>query len=446
MGNIHLLILSIGAVVFFTLLLVTGNTMASAVRERIPELAVLKTVGFSDATVLALVLARVGAARRGRRRARARPRQALHPRRRPDRRHAAGVLPRRSADRARPRAGGGGRPAGRRDPGPRSRCGCASSTRCGGCERGDPAHLQPAQRPRSAGPPPSWRCSASPAPSACSSPCSRMARGFQATLVASGSEGNAIVLRAGADSEMDSAITLDEVRVIDDAPGVERDAGGAAGVAGGGGDRRLPARIDRHRRQRPGARRVAVGARRAPTVRVAEGRFFRPGWPSWWSAATPPPSTAASSSATRSTSAAGLEGGRHLRRRRQRLRLRALVRRDGAQPDLRAPREHLPVGDGQTRLERPLRRVQGRADLGPAADRAGRARDRVLREAVARADDPDPGARLPGRGRDGGRRRVRRPQHDVLGGRRAVARDRHPARPRLQRRQRRGRRSSSSRC
>ena len=34
---------------FFTLLLVTGNTMAIAVRERTGELAVLKTVGFSDA-------------------------------------------------------------------------------------------------------------------------------------------------------------------------------------------------------------------------------------------------------------------------------------------------------------------------------------------------------------------------------------------------------------
>jgi len=57
MGNIELLILSIGAVVFFTLLLVTGNTMASSVRERVPELAVLKAIGYSDLGVLALVLA-----------------------------------------------------------------------------------------------------------------------------------------------------------------------------------------------------------------------------------------------------------------------------------------------------------------------------------------------------------------------------------------------------
>jgi putative ABC transport system permease protein len=57
MGNIEFLILSIGAVVFFTLLLVTGNTMAIAVRERTAELAVLKTVGFHDRAVLFLVLA-----------------------------------------------------------------------------------------------------------------------------------------------------------------------------------------------------------------------------------------------------------------------------------------------------------------------------------------------------------------------------------------------------
>lgn len=55
-GNIQLLIMSIGGVVFFTLLLVTGNTMAIAVRERTGELAVLKAVGYSDRFVLLFVL------------------------------------------------------------------------------------------------------------------------------------------------------------------------------------------------------------------------------------------------------------------------------------------------------------------------------------------------------------------------------------------------------
>jgi putative ABC transport system permease protein len=56
-GNIEFLILTIGAVVFFTLLLITGNTMAIAVRERVGELAVLKAIGFSDFSILVLVLA-----------------------------------------------------------------------------------------------------------------------------------------------------------------------------------------------------------------------------------------------------------------------------------------------------------------------------------------------------------------------------------------------------
>jgi putative ABC transport system permease protein len=56
-GNIELLILTIGSVVFFTLLLVTGNTMAISVRERTGELAVLKAIGLSDRGVLFLVLA-----------------------------------------------------------------------------------------------------------------------------------------------------------------------------------------------------------------------------------------------------------------------------------------------------------------------------------------------------------------------------------------------------
>jgi putative ABC transport system permease protein len=56
-GNIRLIILSIGGVVLFTLLLVTGNTMAMAVRERTAELGVLKTLGFTDLGVLGLVMA-----------------------------------------------------------------------------------------------------------------------------------------------------------------------------------------------------------------------------------------------------------------------------------------------------------------------------------------------------------------------------------------------------
>jgi putative ABC transport system permease protein len=56
-GDIGLIVRWILFAVFFTLLLVVGNTMAQSVRERVPELAVLKTLGFSDASVLGFVLA-----------------------------------------------------------------------------------------------------------------------------------------------------------------------------------------------------------------------------------------------------------------------------------------------------------------------------------------------------------------------------------------------------
>ena len=56
-GDIGQIIQSVLAAVFFTLLLVTGNTIAQSVRERTSELAVLKTVGFSNGRTLALVLA-----------------------------------------------------------------------------------------------------------------------------------------------------------------------------------------------------------------------------------------------------------------------------------------------------------------------------------------------------------------------------------------------------
>jgi putative ABC transport system permease protein len=57
LANVGLIVTAIMGAVFFTLLLLTGNTMGQAVRERIPELAVLKTIGFSNRSLLLLVLA-----------------------------------------------------------------------------------------------------------------------------------------------------------------------------------------------------------------------------------------------------------------------------------------------------------------------------------------------------------------------------------------------------
>ena len=56
-GDIGLIVRWILFAVFFTLLLVVGNTIAQSVRERIPELAILKTLGFPDGSVLGFVLA-----------------------------------------------------------------------------------------------------------------------------------------------------------------------------------------------------------------------------------------------------------------------------------------------------------------------------------------------------------------------------------------------------
>jgi putative ABC transport system permease protein len=57
LADIGLIVGSIMGAVFFTLMLLSGNTMMMAVRERTSELAVLKTIGFSNRSVLGMVLA-----------------------------------------------------------------------------------------------------------------------------------------------------------------------------------------------------------------------------------------------------------------------------------------------------------------------------------------------------------------------------------------------------
>lgn len=56
MGDIATIVTAVASAVFFTMLLVTGNTMAQSVRERINEIAVLKTLGYSKHTIAGLVL------------------------------------------------------------------------------------------------------------------------------------------------------------------------------------------------------------------------------------------------------------------------------------------------------------------------------------------------------------------------------------------------------
>jgi putative ABC transport system permease protein len=56
-GDIGTIMIAIASAVFFTILLVAANTMAQSIRERVSELAVLKTLGYSNSVVMALVLA-----------------------------------------------------------------------------------------------------------------------------------------------------------------------------------------------------------------------------------------------------------------------------------------------------------------------------------------------------------------------------------------------------
>jgi putative ABC transport system permease protein len=56
-GDITTIMAAILSAVFFTILLVAGNTMAQSVRERTEELGVLKAMGFTNAQMLAVVLA-----------------------------------------------------------------------------------------------------------------------------------------------------------------------------------------------------------------------------------------------------------------------------------------------------------------------------------------------------------------------------------------------------
>ncbi len=105
-----------------------------------------------------------------------------------------------------------------------------------------------------------------------------MASGFQATLISSGSPDNVIVLRAGADSEMTSAVSLDQVRIIGDAPEIARSADGSPllspEVVVIGAFPLMTTGTDANVQIRGLSQRVLEVR---PTVRVSEGRFFQPG-------------------------------------------------------------------------------------------------------------------------------------------------------------------------
>jgi putative ABC transport system permease protein len=61
LGNVKMFLLSVSAAVMFTILLVSANTMAMSVRERVREVGILKTVGFTPGTILGLILGEAAA-------------------------------------------------------------------------------------------------------------------------------------------------------------------------------------------------------------------------------------------------------------------------------------------------------------------------------------------------------------------------------------------------
>jgi putative ABC transport system permease protein len=104
-----------------------------------------------------------------------------------------------------------------------------------------------------------------------------LARGFRATLVSSGSPQNALIRRAGSSAELDGSVALDQVKVIEDAPGIMRENGQplvspeAVVIAGFN----LKATHTNANVQVRGVSQETLQVR--PNIKIVQGRFFQPG-------------------------------------------------------------------------------------------------------------------------------------------------------------------------
>ena len=104
-----------------------------------------------------------------------------------------------------------------------------------------------------------------------------LARGFRATLVASGSPGNALVMRAGSTSEMMGGVTLDTGKIIQDAPGIARDSNGPLVTQEVVGVMAFPL-ITTGTDANVQVRGVSPNVLRIRNfVKIAQGRMFQPG-------------------------------------------------------------------------------------------------------------------------------------------------------------------------
>ena len=104
-----------------------------------------------------------------------------------------------------------------------------------------------------------------------------LARGFSATLVASGSPGNALVMRAGSTSEMMGGVSLDSVKIIQDGPGIARDSAGPLVTEEVVGVIPFPL-ISTGTEANVQTRGVSPNVQRIRTfVKIVQGRMFEPG-------------------------------------------------------------------------------------------------------------------------------------------------------------------------
>ena len=104
-----------------------------------------------------------------------------------------------------------------------------------------------------------------------------LARGFRATLVRSGSPDNAMVRRAGSTSEMDSSVSLDQIKILEEAPGVARGGNGPLVTSDTVVIAPFPLRstgTDANVQVR-GVSGKSLEVR--PQIRMVQGRFFQPG-------------------------------------------------------------------------------------------------------------------------------------------------------------------------
>ncbi len=104
-----------------------------------------------------------------------------------------------------------------------------------------------------------------------------LARGFRATLVTSGSEDNAIIMRAGATSEMTGGVAIDTVKILQDAPGIARAADGPLVTAEVVLVAPIPLRstgTDANVQVRGVAKNVLEIRNK---IKIVEGRMFQPG-------------------------------------------------------------------------------------------------------------------------------------------------------------------------